>query len=409
MSSKNIALAVITKYLDSISPYKDFIENAYNHNIKIKVLIIVYSHGIEDNTYIKLKNILNEFNTKLKIVKANNDPPLQEKLKKLGISAKNIKNLTSSPFFAKYKLLPYGQYRNIALLTALTYNSPIDYLFFIDTDVYPYLLKKNSYHTYFEKIDFFQEHLKYLKLPKTIITSSDYSGYYILPPLKLNFLKKFLIGLEKENCYNFLKNSIHGLKYASHKRKIKNTNKILGGNLAINLKYFNILPPFYSTTYIFKNKLFLGRGEDTLFTKTINKSRFRIIDIDLKIFHNTYENFPKKPSLDDKNVKDRIYYASTGWLGRNHFLNWLYTKTGQQTQKEWNKKLKREYKNLLIGSRELAFHLNEKRFLDLGDIFLSSYNQLDTMIEEYYKTIAAWNEVKRKLKKECALNETTFN
>src|SRR6056297_1799529 len=99
MSSKNIALAVITKYLDSISPYKDFIENAYNHNIKIKVLIIVYSHGIEDNTYIKLKNILNEFNTKLKIVKANNDPPLQEKLKKLGISAKNIKNLTSSPFF----------------------------------------------------------------------------------------------------------------------------------------------------------------------------------------------------------------------------------------------------------------------------------------------------------------------
>lgn len=409
MSTKNIALAVITKYLDSISPYADFIENAYNHNIKIKVLIIVYSHGIEDNSYIKLKNILKEFKTNLKTVKANNDPPLQEKLKNIGVSAKNIKNLTSFPLFEKYKLLPYGHYRNIALLTALTYNSPIDYLFFIDTDVYPYLLKKNSKHIYLENTNFFQEHLKYLKLPKTIITSSDYSGYYILPPIKLKYLKKFLIGLEKENCYYFLKNSSRGIKYAPQKRKIRNTNKILGGNLGINLKYFNILPPFYSTTFIFKNKLFLGRGEDTLFTKTINKTKFRIIDIDLKIFHNTYSSFPKEPSLNNKKVRDRIFYASTGWLGRNHFLNWLYTKNGQQTQKEWNKKLKKEYKNLLIGSRELAFYLNEKRFLDLGDIFLSSYNQLDKMIDEYYKTIAAWSEVKGKLKKECAVNEITFN
>ncbi|MGM0411099.1 MAG: hypothetical protein ACQEQF_10105, partial [Bacillota bacterium] len=353
---------------------------------------------------------LKKYNTHLKLVKANNDPLLQKKLINLKISNKNIKFLTNFSPFEKYKLLPYGHYRNIALLAALTYNSPINYLFFIDTDVYPFLLKKNSQQNYFENINFFKEHLKYLKTPNTIITSSDYSGYYILPPLQKKFLEEFLIGLEKEKCYSFLKNTNHGLKYAPEKRKIKQTNKILGGNLGINLKYFNILPPFYSTTYIFKDKLFLGRGEDTLLTRTIKTEQFNVIDIDLKIFHNTYNNFLQKPSLNQKEVKDRIYYASTGWLGRNPFINWLDTKMGKQSPDEWKEKIKKEYENLLIGSKELAFYLNEKRFLDLADVFLTSYNQLDKMIENYYKTINAWQEIKNKInKEEREVNETSFN
>ncbi|MGM0438281.1 MAG: hypothetical protein ACQEQD_08405 [Bacillota bacterium] len=399
MDSRTIALAVITKYLDSISPYLDFIENAHNHHIKIKVLIIVYSHGINKKIYLELKDILKKYKTHLKLVKANNDPPLQKKLTNLGISNKNIKNLTIFPPFEKHKLLPYGRYRNIALLTALTYNSPINYLFFIDTDVHPFLLKKNSNQNYFENINFFKEHLKYLRSPNTIITSSDYSGYYILPPLQIKYLKELLIGLEKEKCYHFLLENNCGIKYAPDNRKIKETNKILGGNLGINLKYFNELPPFYSTTFTFKNKLFLGRGEDTLITKTIDTKKLNVIDIDLKIFHNTYNDFPQKPSLKSKAVKDRIYYASTGWLGRNPFINWLDTKMGKQSQNKWKEKIKREYESLLIGSRELTFHLNEKRFLDLGDIFLTSYYQLDKMVESYYKTINAWQEVKSKIKK----------
>ena len=80
-------------------------------------------------------------------------------------------------------------------------------------------------------------------------------------------------------------------------------------------------------------------------------------------------------------------------------------------QRFWSKeKIKKEYENLIIGSRELAFYLNEKRFLDLSDIFLSSYHQLNKMIEQYYQTIDAWSEVKSKIKKEeCELNETSFS
>ena len=399
MDSQNIALAVITKYLDSISPYLDFIENAHNHDIKIKVLIIVYSHGIDKNIYLELKSILKKLKTQLKIVKANNDPPLQKKLKKIGVSNYNIENLTHFPLFKTYDLLPYGHYRNIALLAALTYITPINYLFFIDTDVYPFLLKNNSHQIYFENINFFKEHLKYLRLPKTIITSSDYSGYYILPQLKLQYLEEFLIGLEKEKCYDFLQNNNCGIKFAPNKRKIQMTDKILGGNLGINLKYFKNLPPFFSTTYVYKNKLFLGRGEDTLLTKIMKNKNLNVIDINLKIFHNTYNNFPKKPSLANKKVKDRIYYASTGWLGRNPFRNWLETKMGRQNQNKWEEKIKKEYENLIIGSREMTFHLSDKRFLELANIFLTSYNQLDKMIESYYKTINAWQEVKRKIKK----------
>ena len=410
MSSKNIALAVITKYLDSVSPYLDFIENAHNNNIKIKVLIVVYSHGIDDNIYLELKNILKKLKTELKLVKANNDPPLQKQLADIGISSENIKTLTNFSAFQKYNLLPYGHYRNVALLTALTYNSSINYLYFIDTDVYPFLLKKNTHQIYFENINFFNAHLKHLKSTSTIITSSDYSGHYILPPIKIGHLKEFLIGLEKENCYTFLQNTNSGIKYASCKRNIKRTNKILGGNLAINLQFFEDLPPFFSTTYIYKNKLFLGRGEDTLLTKTMETKSKNIIDIDLKIFHNTYNNFPDEILLTDEKVKDRIYYASTGWLGRNPFINWLDTQSGKQSKKEWQKKTQIEYQNLLIGSRELAFHLNDKRFLYLGDIYLTAYYQLNQMVKSYYKTINAWQEVKNKIKKEeCELNESSFN
>ena len=68
-------------------------------------------------------------------------------------------------------------------------------------------------------------------------------------------------------------------------------------------------------------------------------------------------------------------------------------------QNKWEEKIKKEYENLIIGSREMTFHLSDKRFLELADIFLTSYNQLDKMIESYYKTINAWQEVKRKIKK----------
>lgn len=399
MKNTNMALAVITKYLDNRSPYLDFIKNAYENNLKPKLLIIVYSHGKNKKITEKLKNYLTNKNIELQLIKADSDNYLQQKLQQEGVTENAINTLTSSPLLDKYGLLPYGHYRNIAILAALTSHIPIDYLFFVDTDVYPWELHQKNNDYYFKNINFFGEHLKYLRSSDIAVTSSNYSGYYIIPPLKIKNLKKLLIGLQKEKAYQFLKNNNSTLIYANHDQKIRSTKKILGGNLGIDLDFIGLLPPFFSTTYIFEDRLYLGRGEDTLLGNGLWQKGLKVLDIDLKIFHDTYSDFPEPPDINSQAVKDRLYYAATGWLGRNPFLNWKLKEDGKLTESDFELKKENQYKNLCKGSGELAFYLNDKRFLKLPDIFQTAYGQLNKMIEDYQSTMRAWTEIRANFRK----------
>ena len=57
-----------------------------------------------------------------------------------------------------------------------------------------------------------------------------------------------------------------------------------------------------------------------------SRSHIKFLDIQTPIFHDTYGDYPKIPDLqNNSSVRDRLYYACTGWIGRNVFFRW---KTG---------------------------------------------------------------------------------
>jgi hypothetical protein len=347
----------------------------------------VYSHGCD----FRLAESL-EKKVKVFLVKINEAPKMKEQLIKMGLSAENIEILLNCTALKKWGRVPYGLNRNYALIKALLSGS--EALIFIDTDVYPKVLVKKDDKVKEKEIDFIGRHLEYLKKEEVIITTSDYSGYYIIPPMSFNGMKELFIGLQKEDAYEFLRNSNqHNCLNLDNdkKRKIFETDKILGGNVAIKLRALKDLPPFFSTVYNVNGENVLSRGEDTLLGIKLKKSEKKCIDIDTKIFHNTFGNYPEIPDIKkDKSIKDRFYYTSLGWIGRNPFLNWL---KGADIEEIKN----RQKKNIIIGSKAVASYLEDERFLILPKALEVSYHNLERVISEYKNTMSAWNDFIKKL------------
>jgi hypothetical protein len=384
-----ISIGVITKDFNSLEPIDEFLENASKYNHKIYSIIIVYSHGCDFRLVESLEKKVKVFS-----VKINDVPEIKEQLIMTGLSKENIENLLNCPTLKKYGKVPYGLNRNYALIKALLSGS--EALVFIDTDVYPRVLVKKDDEVKEKEIDFIGKHLEYLKKEEVIITTSDYSGYYIIPPMSFTGMKELFISLQKEDAYELLRNSDqHNCLNLDNdkRRKIFETDKILGGNVAIKLSALKELPPFFSTVYNVNGENVLSRGEDTLLGIKLKKSDKKCIDIDTKIFHNTFGNYPEVPDIKkDKSIKDRFYYTCLGWIGRNPFLNWL---KGEDIEGVKN----RQKKNIIIGSKAVASYLNDERFLILPKALEISYHNLERVIIEYKNTMRAWNDFIKKLEK----------
>ena len=384
-----VSIGVITKNFNSLEPIDEFLENASKYNHEIYSVIIVYSHGCDFRLVEGL-----EKNVKVFLVQINDAPEIKRQLIKMGLSAENIEILLDCPALKKHGLVPYGLNRNYALIKALLSGSEI--LVFVDTDVYPRVLIKKDGEVKEKEIDFIGRHLEYLRKEEVIITTSDYSGYYIIPPMSFTGMKELFIGLQKEDAYELLRNSDqHNCLNLDNdkRRKIFETDKILGGNVAIKLSALKELPPFFSTVYNVNGENVLSRGEDTLLGIKLKKSDKKCIDIDTKIFHNAFGNYPEVPDIKkDKSIKDRFYYTCLGWIGRNPFLNWL---KGEDIEEVKN----RQKKNIIIGSKAVASYLKDKRFLILPEALEISYHNLERVISEYKNTMSAWNDFIKKLEK----------
>jgi len=384
-----ISIGAITKDFNSLEPIDEFLKNASKHNHKIYSVIIVYSHSCD---FRLVENL--EEKVKVFLVKINDALEIKEQLIKMGLSAENIEILLNCPTLKKYGKVPYGLNRNYALIKALLSGS--EALVFIDTDVYPRVLVKKDDEVKEKEIDFIGRHLEYLRKEEVIITTSDYSGYYIIPPMKFTGMKELFIGLQKEGAYESLRNSDkHNCLNLDNdkRRKIFETDKILGGNVAIKLSALKKLPPFFSTVYDANGEHVLSRGEDTLLGIQLKKSDEKCIDIDTKIFHNTFGNYPEIPDIKkDKSIKDRFYYTCLGWIGRNPFLNWLKREDIEEVKN-------RQKKNIIIGSKAVASYLKDERFLFLPEALEISYHNLERVIGEYKSTVRAWNDFIEKLEK----------
>lgn len=146
------------------------------------------------------------------------------------------------------------------------------------------------------------------------------------------------------------------------------------------------LPPFFSPYYFYNRTPLLARGEDTLMGMAASQSHIRCLDIQTPIFHDTYGDYPKVPDLrNDSRVRDRLYYACTGWIGRNVFFRW---KTGH-TPSEFTQR----NRQLAAGAKALARYTNDRRFLYLPDIQSAAESWLPDMIGQYQKSKEAWNEL----------------
>jgi len=386
-----LALGAIANYLNSVHPYIDFIANARAHGYELEKLIICYSHGYKEESLERLQQTIDT-----ELVQMNYDPDFRDELNNFKLNKKEIDFLLRSSEFDYHQLIPYGKRRNILLLKTLITKPKIDYLFFIDTDVKPKLLLSQKGRT--RVINFFGRHLQHLEKENVVVTTSDYSGYYIIPPLDFHDSRTLLCGLQKDNAYEKVKNLSKNLCTANAKQKnIRESNKVLGGNHALDLKYLYFLPPYYSTTYIYRGQLYLGRGEDTLLGLEITESKYKIIDIDTRIFHDTYGNFPKKPDIRDANVQERLFYACTGWLGRNPFLNWYLNEKRILSLKKLKKRHKEQSEAIKIGAAKLAEYTHNENFNKLPEMFSAAWMQLDSMVEEYEKLLKHWYSVMQKI------------
>jgi len=384
-----ISIGVITKDFYSLEPIDEFLENASKYNHKIYSVLIVYSHSCDFQLIESLRE-----KVKVSLVKINDAPEIKQQLIKMGLPKENTEILVNCTALKKYEKVPYGLNRNYALIKALLSGSEV--LVFIDTDVYPRVLVKEDDEVKEKEIDFIGRHLEYLRKEEVIITTSDYSGYYIIPPMSFAGMKELFVGLQKEDAFEFLRNfDEHNCLNLDNgkKRKVFKTDKILGGNVAIKLSALKELPPFFSTVYNVNGEHILSRGEDTLLGIKLKKSDKKCIDIDTKIFHNTFGNYPEIPDIiKDKSIKDRFYYTCLGWIGRNPFLNWLKSENIEEVKN-------RQKKNITIGSKAVASYLEDERFLILPEALEISYHNVARVISEYKNTMRAWNDFIKKLEK----------
>ena len=152
----------------------------------------------------------------------------------------------------------------------------------------------------------------------------------------------------------------------------------------MKLSAFSRLPPFFSSHYTLGGELFLCRGEDTVLGVEIARTGTVCTDIGLNPLHDTYKDYPAEPDLlGDPVAQERFYYACTGWVGRNPFLNYILEKDLRQT---------REYQreHLALGIRALAEYTSNPRFYSVLRNFEVSWDDLGRYINEYEQVLEAW-------------------
>jgi hypothetical protein len=282
----------------------------------------------------------------------------------------------------------------------------IDYLIFFDSDVWPReLVALDDRGPLWKEIDFVGEHLASLSLPGVTATSSEYSGYYIVPPMKFDGLDQLLTGLGKAaDPYCMARLTDRGCLATSHSGQVRTgpTTKLLGGNLGLSLGTPELLVPFYSSGYEFWGMYVLGRGEDTFLSQQLMDFGSEMIDIKLPVFHDTFVNFPSKPKIQSKEVRDRFYNACLGWIGRNPLLAWSRSELGL-LENGFEEHLELQKRGLRLGGEKAARYLSDDRFETLVDAFESSMDALPQAIASYQSLMSGWNAL------QDALGDRSYN
>jgi len=373
------ALGMIIRSLESELELLRFIENAEKYGHTLDCVIVAYTHNLDSRT-------LQSLSKKLQVYAVDiNDPKYsREEFRRRGIPDSATKTLLQCPVDTKRGLVPYGYNRTVVVIEAIFRG--VDILFFVDSDVFPTVLKRTPEGIiHEEEEDFFGAHLAQLR-SGSLITTGEYSGYNILPPAAFDGMEDLLAGVQKSEMLEYWQTSEthRSIAVQPAEREVKPCTKILGGNTAITLSAFRRLPPFFSTHYTLGGELFLSRGEDTLLGVGIAKTGISCMDVGVNPLHDTYKDYPAEPDLrGDPEAQNRFYYACTGWVGRNPFLNHLLGSDLQYTRAYQRERLER-------GLRALADYTENPRYYGVLQNFDVSWDDVGRYINEYEEVMEAW-------------------
>ncbi len=401
LGTRKIALGLITRYLDDPMPILRFLDNAEKFGHCIDQVIVAYSHGVTKAAVASI-----EERTRITVVEAYGDANMRSRLLFAGLNADEVDGLLDVPSWPRHQEVPYGAYRNAVLIQALL--GGMDYLLFFDTDVQPVVLtalRKDK--PFWQEIDFVGTHMASLSGERVAVTTSEYSGYYIIPPMSHEGLGDLLFGLGKGMALEYLEDC--------HEHRCLNlgtawpglpapTVKPLGGNLGLSLDEPRCLAPFFSTIYKTDGACVLGRGEDTLLGQTLSDFEGRMIDVDLRIFHDTYDDFPQTPDIRMKPVRDRFYRACLGWIGRNPFMTWYMNRLGR-LKTSFEAEINLQKMGLIAGGESAAQFLDDPRFAKLPLAFEDSYKALPQAIDRYQHLMFGWQALLAAFEPEIAPRE----
>ncbi|HEY46666.1 MAG: hypothetical protein AMJ88_11665 [Anaerolineae bacterium SM23_ 63] len=383
------AFALITRRVDDAKTPIRFLTNARRYGHRIDRIIIAYSHGVDRGVVETLQR-----QVKVDLICAHGDDNLRQSLRALGLGSDAVDALLDVPSWSCHHEVPYGAYRNAILFNAILQG--IDYLLFFDTDVKPWvLIGLDDGEPQWQEVDFVGIHLAHLAKPKVLATTSDYSGYYIIPPMAFDGLSELLIGLGKELSLDYVSLcDIHGcLNLGSHTPGPSVlTDKLLGGNLGLSLHQPWNLAPFFSTVYEFGDQCIKGRGEDTLLGQALVLNERQMVDVDLRIFHDTFDDFPTSPDIARKDVQTRFYNACLGWIGRNPFLTWFLS-TMRRNEAHFKEEMKRQAESLSIGAVKAARFFENPQFERLPEALKVSMASLPESIERYQRLTRGWEKL----------------
>ncbi len=401
IENSKIGLGLITRYLNDPAPILRFVDNAKKFGHSIDRVIVAYSHGVNPDTVASVEKSI-----KMTVVKASGDANLRSRLLSTGLSVDEVDGLLDVPSWPLHQEVPYGTYRNAVLIEALLRG--LDYLLFFDSDIQPSVLTALSGETpAWQEIDFVGTHLASLSKAHVAVTTSEYSGYYIIPPMSFDGLGDLLFGLGKgmaleymEDCH---KHGCLNLGPASPGPPAP-TIKPLGGNLGLSLDKPRRLAPFFSTIYTTLGTCILGRGEDTLLGQALSDFDGRMIDVDLLVFHDTYNDFPRAPDTRRKSVRDRFYRACLGWIGRNPFMTWYLDRLGRLVTSS-KAEINLQKLGLSVGGERAAQFFDDPRFAELPLAFEDSYAALPRAIDRYQRLMYGWKALLATLAPEIAPRE----
>lgn len=381
-----IIFGMIARQLTDPGPVVAFLSNAARHQRKIERVIVSVSGEIDPAAVRAI-----EAHAPLEVIDLNRPAARMAELVEFGLTEAEASALFAHAVYELSGRMPYGPNRNGVILAAVKAGG--DVLFFADSDVSPVLLSGTPHQHFFEEADVFGSHLAALTdpvLPMVGVTTSDYSGYYIIPPMTFEGLDIFLEGLQKEGALDFVRHSghHHALTFdAGAARRPFSTDKILGGNVAMRLEIFRECLPFFSTAYNFEGTWWLTRGEDTLLGKSLAADgKWKVVDIDLRLFHDTFDNFPEIPDLiSDEGIRDRFYTTCLGWIGRNPILNALDGKDAAAISS-------RQIECLARSVDAAAAYFGDDRFLKLPEAAKAAIEQLPAALEAYKSLQQLWHK-----------------